>query len=108
MEVEEDHQSSSNTSDLYVIDEAYEFSAPKFFDFIVGETQEEMKKSRALVWDCLHLRFFSPQAIEIMTSEVKDVVSNELKEKPATEIINTELDVQTSSIPEVSTPAPTK
>lgn len=31
-----------------VIDEVYEFSAPRFFDFIQGETKEEMH--RAEIW----------------------------------------------------------
>lgn len=29
----------------FVTDEAYEFSAPRFFDFIEGETEEEMRKA---------------------------------------------------------------
>lgn len=44
MAVAED-QNSNNTSDLCMIDEVYEFRAPKFYDFIAGETEEEIKKS---------------------------------------------------------------
>lgn len=28
-----------------MIDEAYEFSAPRFYDFMVGETEEEVRKA---------------------------------------------------------------
>lgn len=38
--------SESNTN--LMIDEVYEFSAPRFFDFIQGETKEEMQ--RAELW----------------------------------------------------------
>lgn len=30
---------------MVIIDETYEFSAPRFFDFIRGETDEEMQKA---------------------------------------------------------------
>ncbi|KAA8526353.1 hypothetical protein F0562_008444 [Nyssa sinensis] len=32
-------------SNIFMIDEAYEFSAPRFFDFINSETEEEMRKA---------------------------------------------------------------
>lgn len=32
-----------DSSGAFVIDEAYEFSAPRFFDFIEGETEAEMR-----------------------------------------------------------------
>ncbi|XP_027063342.1 protein TPX2 [Coffea arabica] len=44
MAVAED-PNGNNTSEAYMIDEAYEFRAPKFYDFIDGETQEDMKKA---------------------------------------------------------------
>ena len=34
-----------------MIEEAYEFSAPKFFDFINGETEEDKRKAE-LWFDC--------------------------------------------------------
>ncbi|KAL3509324.1 hypothetical protein ACH5RR_028725 [Cinchona calisaya] len=152
--------SSSIPSDVCVIDEAYEFRAPKFFDFIVGETENEMKKAelwfetactyapspfmprikagRSVKLDSIcdfndgeHLMKASestatcditkestleledqtrPQAGGLVTSEVKDVTTNELKEEPSTSLISPELDEKASCIPvgtEVCTPAPT-
>ena len=32
-------------SSVFVIDEAYEFSAPRFFDFMTGESEEDMGKA---------------------------------------------------------------
>lgn len=31
------------SSNLYMIDEAYEFSAPRFYDFLCEETEEEVR-----------------------------------------------------------------
>lgn len=45
MAVVEEPSNSSSTSEMFMVDEAYEFRAPKFFDFIVGETEEEKKKA---------------------------------------------------------------
>ncbi|KAH7834794.1 hypothetical protein Vadar_019796 [Vaccinium darrowii] len=36
-------KSLDNSSGAFVIDEAYEFLAPRFFDFIEGETVEDMR-----------------------------------------------------------------
>lgn len=43
-------EDDANGTNLFMIDEAYEFSAPKFFDFIVGETQEEMREAELWFW----------------------------------------------------------
>lgn len=33
------------SADVCVIDEAYEFSAARFYDFMVGETEDEVRKA---------------------------------------------------------------
>lgn len=37
---------TEESNNFLMIDEDYEFSAPKFFDFIEGETEEEMIKAQ--------------------------------------------------------------
>lgn len=38
-------ESNRMISTMMMIDEAYEFSAPRFYDFIKGETEEEVRKA---------------------------------------------------------------
>lgn len=38
-------ESNRMISTMMMIDEAYEFSAPRFYDFIKGETEEEVIKA---------------------------------------------------------------
>jgi targeting protein for Xklp2 len=42
---EESDTTTRMTAMMMMIDEAYEFSAPRFYDFLKGETEDEVRKA---------------------------------------------------------------
>ena len=52
-----------------VIDEAYEFSAPRFYDFIKGETEEQLLKAE--LWFDSALSYAPSRTYIILTSSIR-------------------------------------
>ncbi|CAN4094144.1 unnamed protein product [Withania somnifera] len=121
----------------FEIDEAYEFSAPRFYDFIDEESEEETRKaelwfhitnsyapspfmpkiktsrmvqleSLCVFRDAEELQDSTRPAAELTTSESKDeVVSNLVIPETASRLPNPESEEKQSTVQKTCTPAPT-